>query len=210
MYNSDTMDALALIDKLENLYSTWGYPLVFFSSLIETSPFGFMIPGGLVVIGGGFFAYGNSTTLVGIILAGWSGMLVTFFIAYLLGKKTGLTLAKKLHQEKFSQRAEILLKSHGPMILTASLLANLIRFWVAYVAGFQNYNFLKFAFYAGVASLTWNSLLVTLGYLAGTERQQLERVFAKLGILGWGLLVLALVIIYLQSKKEFKQILNKK
>jgi membrane protein DedA with SNARE-associated domain len=83
-------------------------------------------------------------------------------------------------------------------------MANLTRFWVAFIAGTQNYNFPKFLFYAGAASLTWNSLLVTVGYLAGTEREQIESGLAKLGILAWILLVIALVVIYWANKKEFK------
>src|SRR3990170_1598999 len=78
-------------------------------------------------------------------------------------------------------------------------------FLIAYVAGTQRYNFIKFSFYALVASLTWNSLFVIIGYLAGSERQNLEAGLARLGILAWGIVLVGILIIYSKSKKEFSQ-----
>jgi membrane protein DedA with SNARE-associated domain len=203
------MDTLLLLDNVEKIYQSWGYLLVFFSSLIETSPIGFTIPGGLIVSLGGFFAFGNRINLVGVVVSGTLGMLVTFLIAYQLGKKTGASLAKKFHQEKYAQLAKRLLNNHGPVILTTALLANLTRFWIAYAAGAEGYSFVRFFFFASAASLTWNSLLVTIGYLAGSGRNELESGIAKLGILSWGFLFLALGIIYLKIKNEVKEIQNK-
>ena len=142
------MNSVGIILQLEEIYNSMGYVLVFLGSLIETSPVGFMIPGGLIVATGGFFSYVNNLSLVGIVISGWLGMLITFLLAYFLGRKTGLSLAKKFHQEYFFRQATILLEKHGATILTTSLLANLTRFWVAYVAGSQNYNLIKFIFYA--------------------------------------------------------------
>jgi len=203
------VDTLALIDKIEKIYLSWGYLLVFLSSLIETSPIGFTIPGGLIVSLGGFFAFGNRINLVGVVISGTLGMLVTFLIAYQLGKKTGTSLAKKFHQEKYAELAKRLLNNHGPVILTTSLLANLTRFWIAYAAGAEGYSFIRFLFYASAASLTWNSLLVTIGYLAGSGRQELESGIAKLGIVSWGLLFLALAVIYFKTKGEVKEMQKK-
>jgi membrane protein DedA with SNARE-associated domain len=84
------------------------------------------------------------------------------------------------------------------------MMANLLRFWTAFVAGVENYNFFKFLFYSGAASLTWSSLMVVVGYLAGSERVQLESALAKLGIGAWILFLLVGVLIYLRAKKEFR------
>lgn len=197
---------MEFVQILERVYLTWGYPLIFLSSFIETSPIGFLLPGGLIVALGGFYAYGDQMSLIGVVLAGWLGMLLTFILGYIIGRKTGLGLAKKLHQEKFAQRAKNLLENNGPVILTTSLLANLTRFWISYIAGSQKYNFAKFLFYATIASLTWNSLLVTIGYLAGTERDQLESGIAKLGILSWGLVVISFLVIFLKTRREVEEL----
>ena len=195
-----------LINKLGVIYSSWGYLLIFLSSMVETSPIGFAIPGGLIVALGGFYAYGNKVVLAGVVVAGSLGMLTTFITAYILGKKTGIFLAKIFKQEKIAQQAKVLLEKHGPPILTTSLLASLTRFWVAYVAGAQGYNLITFLLYATVASLAWNSLFVIVGYLVGSERTNFEYWLARLGILSYLLVILALGIIYWKVREEFKKI----
>ena len=126
------MELSQLINKIELIYGSWGYLLVFLSSFIETTPMGWAIPGGTIVAIGGFFSYGNNPSfLVGTLIFGALGMLLTFLLAYYAGLKTGLYFIKKFHQEKNAKRAELLLKHHGPTILTTSLLANLTRFWVS-------------------------------------------------------------------------------
>ncbi|OGM20301.1 hypothetical protein A2955_03775 [Candidatus Woesebacteria bacterium RIFCSPLOWO2_01_FULL_37_19] len=200
------MDIVYVVNEVEIIYRSWGYLLIYLSSFVEISPFGFLIPGGLLVALGGFFAYGSKTTFLGVIFFGWFGMMTTFYLGYFLGKKTGYSIAKRLHQEKFAGRAKILIEKHGAIILITSLMANLTRFWIAYVAGAQNYSLPKFTLYAAIASFFWNFLLVTVGYLAGSERQELETGLARLGILAWGLLILAIWIIYSKSKKEFSEI----
>lgn len=199
------METVELIAEIEQLYSNWGYGLVFLSSFIETSPLGWAIPGGVVLAAGGFFSYSGSISLFGILMAGWIGQWTTFLLAYLFGHKSGAYLIKKLKQEKNAQRARILLKKHGGVILTTSMLANLTRFWVAYVAGTQEYNLIKFIFYSGVASLTWTSLMTVVGYIAGRQRAGLEASLTSLGIVAWGLVLVALAVVYWKTKKEFKK-----
>lgn len=132
------------------------------------------------------------------------GAWLTLVISYILGRKSGLYWAKRLNQEKNVKKAEILLKTHGPSILTTSLLANVTRFWTAYVAGVEKYNLLKFLGYSGVASLAWTSLMATIGYLAGSERVNLETSLVRLGIAGWILAGVAAFLIYWHGKREFK------
>jgi membrane protein DedA with SNARE-associated domain len=199
------MDLTELISTIEILFASYGYLIVFLASFIEISPLGWAIPGGLVLSVAGFFAYGEKLTLFSILLAGWMGSWLTFLLAYYLGDKTGLKLAKKLKQEKNAQKARYLLEKHGAVILTTSMLASLTRFWIAYVAGSQKYNKFRFLFYSGAASLTWSSLMIVVGYLAGAEREQLEYGLARLGIISWLLLFVALGVIYWKTRKEFDE-----
>jgi membrane protein DedA with SNARE-associated domain len=199
------LETVELITKIENLYLSWGYPLVFISSFIETTPLGWAIPGGTILVVGGFFSYSRSVSLYIIILAGWLGQWLTFLTAYYIGFRSGMSLVKKLNQSNNVKKAKILLDKHGGTILTTSMLANLTRFWIAYVSGVQKYNILKFIFYSGVASLGWTSLMVMIGYIAGSERTKLETSLAGLGFLAWALILVALFVIYWKTKKEFKE-----
>jgi len=197
------MDTVELIEKIGFFYREWGYFLVFISSFIEITPLGWSIPGGVILAVGGFFAYDTGLSLLGIILFGWFGAWFTLVLSYYLGATTGYALLKRFNKEKSLDRAKKLLNNHGAVILTTSLLANLTRFWVAYLSGIQKYNFYKFLFYSGTASLTWVCLMVFVGYLAGSERGDLETALSRLGILSWVILLTALYIIYKKSKDDF-------
>lgn len=204
------MEAVEIIKRFEEIYTDFGYPLVFFSSFVEITPMGWTIPGGFILAGGGFYAFGGKISLWGILVSGWLGAWLTFLLAFFLGRKTGFFLVQKLHQEKNAQKAKTLLKNHGPVILTTSMLANLTRFWVAYVAGVEKYRLSRFLFYSGIASLTWSSLMVIIGYLAGAEKANLENALARIGALGWIFLLVALFLVYIKSKQAFKEYKGKR
>ena len=200
------MELVELISILENIFAKYGYSIVFLASFIEITPFGWTIPGGAILAIAGFFAYGASFSLLVVLVLGWLGAWLVLLLAYYLGLKTGYRLVKFFKQEKNAERAKILLREHGGVILTTSMLASLTRFWVAYVAGMQKYGRLKFLFYSAVASLTWSSLMIVIGYLAGSERSKLEIGIARLGILGWILFLIVLGVIYWKIRKGFGEL----
>jgi membrane protein DedA with SNARE-associated domain len=68
----------------------------------------------------------------------------------------------------------------------------------------EKYNFFKFNIYAYVASITWVSLMVILGYFAGFEKENIKNIAKGAGILAWVLLGLATFVIYKSIKKEYK------
>jgi len=199
------MEILVLINKLEVFYTYWGYTIVFLSSLIEISPAGWTIPGGALLALGGYYAYSGELSLFGILLFAWLGAWSTFILAYLLGYSTGYGLVKKFKQEKNALRAKSLLEKHGATILTTSMMANFTRFWVAYIAGAESYSFIRFLFYSAVASLTWGSLMVVVGYLAGSERVRLEATLSRLGVLSWILFLAIIIFVYVKARQEFKK-----
>jgi membrane-associated protein len=198
------MGTLEIIRALEAIYISYGYSIVFLGSFIEITPMGWSIPGGALLAAGGFFAYSGKLSLLGVLIFSWFGAWLTFIITYLLGAKVGYSLVGKLKQEENAEKAKALLEKHGGVILTTSMMANLLRFWTAFVAGAENYNFFKFLFYSAAASLTWSSLMVVVGYLAGSERVQLESAMARLGVGSWILLFLVGLAIYLKTRREFK------
>lgn len=109
------------IDLFEKLFASYGSIVVFVGSFVEITPFGFLVPGGLFLALGGFFAYGGSIHLLSIIIPGFFGAWFTFLLAYFLGKKSGVAFIKRFKQEKNARLAKHLLKTHGGVILTSSM-----------------------------------------------------------------------------------------
>ncbi len=199
------MDVIQTLDLVAYFFEKWGYPVIFLSSLIEITPLGWIVPGGVILILGGYLSNGNvNIPLIPIIIWGTLGTWSAFLIAYGLGNKTGMWLVNKLKQQKNAEFAKKVLKNNGAAILTTSMMANLTRFWISYIAGVEKYNFLKFNLYAFVASLSWVSLMVILGYLAGFEKENLKSIVSSVGILAWIFLILAIVVIYKSIKNEYK------
>lgn len=198
------MEVSIVIAKLAEFFDSFGYLVVFVGSFIEVTPLGWIVPGGLILALAGFFAKTEAAlSLPLIIISGSSAIWASLIFAYLFGKKTGNWLIKKLKQEKTAKFAKSLLKKHGGSILTTSMMANLTRFWVAYVAGVEKYAFRKFLFYSFMASVGWTSLITMLGFFAGYERENIENVIRNIGIIGWGLLGLAIFVIFKSIKKEY-------
>jgi membrane protein DedA with SNARE-associated domain len=123
---------------------------------------------------------------------------------YLTGRRSGMFIARKLHQEKRAERAKQIFSKHGGVILTTSLTSNVTRFWISYVAGMKKVNFGKFCFYSSVASVTWVAVWSTAGYVVGGERYNLEKMIVRLGVFSWVLLLVALGTIFWSSRKEYE------
>lgn len=199
------MDLLQILDILAVLFEKWGLFVVFIGSLVEITPLGWAVPGGAILLIAGYLSNGNpNISIVSIVIVGTIGTWLAFILAYFLGNKTGMWLVNKLHQQKNAAFAKRVLKNNGAAILTTSMMANLTRFWISYIAGVEKYNFLKFNIYAFIASLSWVSMIVFLGYFAGFEKENLRALTRNLGILAWVFLIIAAIVIYRAIKHEYK------
>lgn len=200
------MDLLQTLDTLALLFEQWGYPIIFLGSLIEITPLGWAVPGGAILLIAGYLSNGNQNLpLIPIIVWGTLGTWFAFVLAYILGSKTGMWLVNKLHQQNNAALAKRVLKNNGPAILTTSMMANLTRFWISYIAGVEKYNLIKFNLYAFFASLSWVSMIVLLGYFAGYEKENLRKITSSIGIAAWVLLAIAIFVIFRSIKKEYKK-----
>lgn len=179
------MDLNQIVIGISAYFIKYGYPLVFFGVLVETTPLGGFIPGALLAAMGGFYSYDGPLSFPFVLILGTSGMFLTLISSYIIGKKTGMKLAHYFKQEENVAHAKVLLEKYGPLIVTTALLSNITRFWIAYIAGMQKYNIIQFSFLALVASLAWVSLLVISGYLAASSAHSIERNLAQVSIISW-------------------------
>lgn len=203
------MDLIQILDILGTIFEKFGYPIIFLGSLIEITPVGWVVPGGAILVIAGYLSNGNQNLpLIPVIVYGTLGAWIAFLLAYLLGNKTGMWLVNKLNQQKNARFAKSLLEKNGGVILTTSMLANLTRFWISYIAGVEKYNFLKFNIYAFISSLSWVSLMTILGFFAGYEKENLRKITSGIGILAWVLLGIAIFVIYRSIKHEYKHFLE--
>ncbi|AKM83079.1 hypothetical protein A2422_04535 [Candidatus Woesebacteria bacterium RIFOXYC1_FULL_31_51] len=199
------MELVNLLNIISVIFEKWGILIIFFGSLIEITPFGWAVPGGVILAVAGFLSNNNQNlSIIPIIMTGTFGAWIALMLAYIFGLKSGMWLVKKLHQENNARFAKSLLQKNGGVILTTSMLANLTRFWISYIAGVEKYSFLKFNIYAFLASLGWVSVMTLLGFFAGYEKENLINITKSIGIITWILLLIAIFVIYKAIKKEYK------
>lgn len=199
------MEGLEALAITESIFERGGYLLIFLTSFVESSPFGWLTPGGLVLAIGGFFSGGGHLRLFYVILYGFLGTWLTQLLGYKLGQRYGMRIAKALNQEKNAERANRILQKQGAIVMTTTLTSNITRFWVSYVAGTKRYDQLKFIQYSGIASISWVLVWAVAGFLAGGERGNLEKLLPRLGMFSWILLLLTIVGIIWASKKEYEE-----
>lgn len=199
------MDIIHLLETVTILFEKYGYLIIYLGSLIEITPLAWAVPGGTILVIAGYISNGSQNlTIPSIIIVGTIGAWMAFLMAYFLGNRTGMWLVGKLHQERNARFAKRLLSKNGAVILTTSMMANLTRFWVSYIAGVEHYNFWKFNLYAIGASLSWVSLMTFIGYFAGYQKEGLKSVISGIGILAWLLVCLAVFVIFRTIKHEYK------
>lgn len=203
------MDTIELLNKFEDVYETYGYIIIFITSFIESSPFGWMTPGGFVLAGGGFYAFDNSVNLFLVILSGMAGTWGAICAAYYLGMKIDRKKINKKHQRKRFLSAKKIVEKGGGVILITSLTSNVTRFWVSLAAGARRYHSKKFLLYSFVSSAFWVLLWTFSGYFVGGERKNFEKAIARLQITTWLLLGIALLAFAWAYKKEHEDTWNR-
>ena len=193
------------LNVIKTAFEVYGYPIILVSSLIEITPFGWAVPGGLILVIAGYLSNDIANiSIFLVILTGTLGAWVSLLSAYILGRISGMWLVKKLKQERNAKFAKRLLSENGGIILTTSLLANLTRFWVSYVAGVDKYNLSKFAIFSFIASFSWVSLMSLIGYFVAYEKSYISKIVGAVGVLSWVLLAIAIVVIIRSIKHGYK------
>ncbi|OGM28595.1 hypothetical protein A2801_01775 [Candidatus Woesebacteria bacterium RIFCSPHIGHO2_01_FULL_41_10] len=199
------LDLVALIAFLEEYFNQYGYVIVFFSGFIETTPLGWIFPGNTLIAAGGYFARTGSSSISGIIFSSWIGSWAVFILSYILGASSGEIFIKKLHQERNASRAAKLLKQYGGKILGTSLLAGVIRFWIAYMAGAKNYSKLRFLVYTGLSTFAWVTLWALLGYILGSQEHLINNVFTAIGVFSWVVFIGLGYALFRHTKEEYEE-----
>jgi membrane protein DedA with SNARE-associated domain len=64
---------MQLLSQIEQFFSLYGYLTIFLASLVEITPAGWTIPGGLILAAGGFYAYSGGISLYNLHLSLCSG-----------------------------------------------------------------------------------------------------------------------------------------
>ncbi len=160
--------------------------LVFALPALEASSLiGLVFPGEIAVLVGGVVAHGGRLPLWAVIVAGICGATIGDQVGYLVGRRYGPELVKRL-PERVRRSGELdramgLVRRRGAVAVLLGRWAAALRALVPGVAGMSGISRLRFTVANVVGGGVWAAAVAVAGYLAGASYRLLER---RLGIGG--------------------------
>ena len=206
-----------IIDWIVGIVGQWGYIGIVVMMFLESSCFPF--PSEVVMIPAGYLAspaYLNSAAYVAGhemnlwvaiamgIIGSWLGALFNYYLALLLGRPLLLKWGKYLLiSEKNFEKGEKFFRSHGEISTFTGRLIPVIRQYMSLPAGIARMNMAHFLFWTGLGAGIWVTILAAIGYVAGQNRELIEKYSREatiLALLGCAVIVIVYIIIHRRRK----------
>ena len=196
-----------MIEALSGLIARGGYPGIILLTFIETifPP----LPSELFMPMAGYVAARGELSLFGVIAAGSLGSLVGAWFWYVIGRAIGLDRARALAARhgrwltlhpRDIDRGNAWFAHYGGAVVLFGRMVPGIRSVVSVPAGIAHMPVGRFLLFSAIGTTIWTSLLMTAGYLLGSEYGR---------VAGWAdpvskLVIFGLVAAYLYRLVTFK------
>lgn len=199
------------IHWIVSVVGQWGYPGIVIMMFLESSCFPFpseivMIPAGYLASPGYAATPGHPAThemnlylaiLMGII-GSWLGALFNYYLALALGRPLLLKWGKYIFiSEKNFEKGERFFQRHGEIGTFTGRLIPVVRQYISLPAGIARMNMARFLFWTGLGAGIWVAVLAVIGYVAGQNKDLIERYShqATLGALGFCAVAITVYVI---------------
>ncbi|MDP5038887.1 MAG: DedA family protein, partial [Candidatus Gracilibacteria bacterium] len=171
-----------IVNFVLNLVKELGYLGIFLMMTLESSFIPF--PSEIAMIPAGYHASLGDMNIYLAFLAGTLGALFGATINYFLGMKLGGPVIKTLIDKygkyillskKHYSQAESFFQKHGGVTTFNARFIPAVRQLISIPAGVFKYNFPKFLFLTGIGAGIWNIILLTIGYIAGENKELITK-----------------------------------
>lgn len=154
-----------LVTLFREVYSTYGYQIIFFAALLEALVLiNFLVPGSLALAMGAVFAKSGGLSLELVILTAGSGAIIGYVVDYFLGRLGLDAIINKLGYRKTITDIE---KKLNRKTLALSFVNPTIASFFSISAGIVKFNPVTFLLIATLATFVWFSAWAILFYLTG-------------------------------------------
>ena len=148
-----------LIAVFADLYSKYGYEIIFISALLEGLVLvNLFVPGMLALALGAVFARTGETDLTLVILTASCGIILGYIIDYLMGYFGFGDTLKKLGYESFLNTSKEKLKRFGNRGLIVGFFHSNVGSFLAFASGTMRLGFVNFLIVAVASTLVWATL----------------------------------------------------
>ncbi|MDQ7009554.1 MAG: DedA family protein [Candidatus Gracilibacteria bacterium] len=176
-----------IIELIKNFLGEIGYIEIFIMMTLESSFFPF--PSEVAMIPAGYLSSTGQLNFSLALLVGTFGALVGATINYLLGYFLGRKIIKKLIKnygkyflikERHYDKSEKYFNKHGSITTFLARFITVVRQLISLPAGVFKMNFTKFFIYTGLGAGLWNLALMTIGYIAGENKEIIDEYLLEL------------------------------
>ena len=187
------------VDQILSLIAQYGYLVVFFGVLLESS--GVPLPGETILIAAGAMAQQGHLDLGDTIIFGILGAVVGDQIGYWVGREGGRPFVLRWGRYVFITserlaRAERFFAHHGGKAVFLARFVAGLRIFGALVAGISRMHWRTFFFYNALGGAVWATAAVMVGYLLGGSLDLVEQWAGRAIILLLGLVVVAVAFYF--------------
>jgi membrane protein DedA with SNARE-associated domain len=206
-----------IIDWIVGIVGQWGYLGIVIMMFLESSCFPFpsevvMIPAGYLsspayLTSAGYVSGHEMNAWVAIfmgIIGSWLGALFNYYLALALGRPLLLKWGKYLLiSEQNFEKCEKFFRSHGEISTFTGRLIPVIRQYISLPAGIARMNMAHFLFWTGLGAGIWVTILTAIGYVAGQNRDLIEKYSREATILALiGCVVIVAVYIVVHRRRK--------
>ena len=205
LWSGEPLAALISLATLQNALNSYGYVAVSLFVMIESS--GIPFPGETMLLLASFYAAVSHQLHIPLVIACAAvGAIIGDNIGYLVGRTGGRAFVIRYGRYVFIKPehlalAEAYFAKHGNKTVFFGRLIALLRAWAAFLAGVNHMQWRTFLFYNAAGGILWATIYGTLGYIAGRffhdNFAQVERLATTLGWLGTGLIVIAVITVFI-------------
>ena len=210
----------ALIEWILSAMGTWGYPIAFFASFLESLAIvGAFTPGDVIVVTTAFAASQGKLSIVLVGLASAMGTIlgnnVTYFFFRNKGEGWFLSLARRVEPTRIGRWFKISDETfygakryfalHGSKTIFMARFATGVKGYIVAVAGACHMSLFWFQLYTVISAVVYAAIMCTIGWIVGANIQHAMRIVSGIGWVGLLLFSLFLLVIFATSKMAFNR-----
>ena len=187
-----------------------GYWGIFLLMFLESTFFPF--PSEIIMIPAGYLAYKGEMNVTIVVLVGIlgsvGGALFNYYLAMHFGRRFIVKYGKYVFiKEETLDKLEIFFTKHGELSTFNGRLIPGIRQLISLPAGLAKMNIAKFSLYSALGAGIWVIVLVTLGYLLGSNEALISEYLHTATIITL-ISVVFITVFYIVRNKRKKEILG--
>ncbi len=191
-------NAPSIVSKIEMLYGSYGYELIFLGALLEgTFMVGFYVPGSFIVLLGAALARRGVVSFPLVILFGTFGLTAGYLVSYLLGRFGWFRIIEGFGLDKNIKDAEKKLLKHQDKALFFCYMMPSTASFLSTAAGILKIDLKKFILKSLGMQLFWSLLWGGLAYTFGMR-------FVEAFIAYFGFIALAGFLLVVVKKLRWK------